>query len=92
MADVSPSSPAEAAANSAKPKDFERGFRFWVIVIGLAVTSVLSALEHTVVTTSAPAILSDLDLRQDYVWITNSFFICRYGVSHCAFLPSLSAR
>ncbi|CAJ2504341.1 Uu.00g117350.m01.CDS01 [Anthostomella pinea] len=58
------------------PKDFERGFRFWVIISGLAITSLLAALEHTVVTTSAPRILTELHLGEDFIWITNAFFIC----------------
>ncbi|KAH7322407.1 major facilitator superfamily domain-containing protein [Stachybotrys elegans] len=70
---VSASLPADSLVLA---KDFKRGFRFWAIIAGLAVTSLLGALEHTVVTTSAPAILSDLDLREDFVWISNAFFIC----------------
>ncbi|KAK7756321.1 hypothetical protein SLS62_001547 [Diatrype stigma] len=57
------------------PPDFERGFRFWAIIIGLGITTLLAALEHTVVTTSAPAILTDLELGANYVWLTNAFFV-----------------
>lgn len=60
------------------PPDFEHGFRFWAIIIGLGITTLLAALEHTVVTTSAPAILTDLELGANYVWLTNAFFVCRY--------------
>ncbi|KAK5652234.1 hypothetical protein OQA88_10731 [Cercophora sp. LCS_1] len=56
--------------------DFERGFRFWTIIIGLGVTTLLASLEHTVVTTAAPYILQDLDLRENFIWISNAFFIC----------------
>ncbi|RYP91128.1 hypothetical protein DL770_002751 [Monosporascus sp. CRB-9-2] len=65
----------QAAADDG-PKDFERGFRFWAIISGLAVTGLLAALEHTVVTTSAPKILTELQLREDFIWITNAFFVC----------------
>ncbi|KAI1388755.1 major facilitator superfamily domain-containing protein [Hypoxylon trugodes] len=58
------------------PQDLKRGFRFWIVIIGLGVTALLAALEHTVVITSAPVILTDLQLREDFVWITNAFLIC----------------
>ncbi len=56
---------------------FERDFRFWAVIVGLAITTLLAALEHTVVTTSAPAIVSDLRMEENYIWITNSFFVSR---------------
>ncbi|KAM7193007.1 Major facilitator superfamily domain containing protein, partial [Rhypophila sp. PSN 637] len=58
--------------------DFERGFRFWTIIIGLGITTLLASLEHTVVTTAAPYILQELDLKENFVWITNAFFICSF--------------
>jgi hypothetical protein len=64
-----------------EPEDFERGFRFWVIIIGLAVSTLLAALEHTVVTTAAPYILQDLGLKENFIWITNAFFVCRLVLS-----------
>ncbi|KAI1375295.1 major facilitator superfamily domain-containing protein [Hypoxylon crocopeplum] len=65
-----------ATAQENDAPNFERGFRFWAVIAGLAVTTLLAALEHTVVTTSAPAIVSDLQMGETYIWITNSFFIC----------------
>ncbi|GAW20230.1 hypothetical protein ANO14919_097290 [Xylariales sp. No.14919] len=59
---------------------FQRDFRFWAVIVGLAITTLLAALEHTVVTTSAPAIVSDLQMEESYTWITNSFFICSTAV------------
>jgi hypothetical protein len=58
--------------------DFERGFRFWTIIIGLGITTLLASLEHTVVTTAAPYILQDLDMKENFIWITNAFFVCRF--------------
>ncbi|ROW15257.1 hypothetical protein VPNG_03104 [Cytospora leucostoma] len=63
-------------ACSAPEKDFEHGFRFWAIIIGLGITNLLGALENTVVSTSAPVILTDLQLGGNYIWITNAFFVC----------------
>ncbi|KAI2473347.1 major facilitator superfamily domain-containing protein [Annulohypoxylon bovei var. microspora] len=59
-----------------QPADFQRGFRFWAIIIGLGVTNLLGAFENTVVTTSAPIIVSELGLGANYIWITNAFFVC----------------
>ncbi|TGJ86270.1 hypothetical protein E0Z10_g2472 [Xylaria hypoxylon] len=62
--------------------DFKRGIRFWAILIGLGVTNLLGALENTVVTTSAPFIVTDLRLLDgDYIWITNAFFVARRWVT-----------
>lgn len=55
----------------------ERGFRFWSIIIGFCVTSLLVALENTVVSTSLPTIVEDLHIGQGYVWIINIFFLTR---------------
>ncbi|KAH8897383.1 MFS general substrate transporter [Thozetella sp. PMI_491] len=60
----------------APEEDFERGFRFWIIIIGLAISTLLAALEHTVVTTAASRILEDLSLKENFIWITNAFFVC----------------
>ncbi|KAI2621841.1 major facilitator superfamily domain-containing protein [Hypoxylon sp. NC1633] len=69
---------ATTAVNSSPGRDNEnqRGFRFWAVIIGLGITTLLAALEHTVVTVAAPVILTDLQLRENYVWVTNAFFIC----------------
>ena len=65
------------APQESEREDFERGWRFWTIIFGLAVSTLLASLEHTVVTTAAPYILEDLNLKQNFIWITNAFFICR---------------
>lgn len=64
--EVHSGSPGEEKATDigAEPADFERGFRFWVVIIGLAISTLLASLEHTVVTTAAPYILEDLDLKE----------------------------
>ena len=66
------------AQNGPHPRedDFNRGLQFWAIIIGLGITNLLGALENTVVSTSAPVILSDLKLQSNYIWITNAFFVC----------------
>ncbi|KAH9890271.1 major facilitator superfamily domain-containing protein [Xylariomycetidae sp. FL2044] len=60
---------------------FERGLRFWTIIVILGISGLLGSLEHTVVVTSGPYILQDLDLREEFVWITNGFFVTSTAVT-----------
>jgi hypothetical protein len=66
--------------------DFHPGFRLYAIIVGLGVTTLLAALENTVVTVAAPVILTDLKLGKNYIWIINAFFLCR-----CVFKVQKSA-
>lgn len=61
-----------------------RDFRFWAIIASLCITGLLSALENTVVTTSLPTIVRVLNLGDNYIWITNVFFLTR-----CAIFPRI---
>jgi len=56
-------------------KKFNRDARFWAIIATLCVIGLLSALENTVVTTAGPTLISELDLKENYIWITNVFFL-----------------
>lgn len=58
--------------------DFHPGVRLWIIILSLGVTLLLTALENTVVAVAGPYIVADLHMGEDYIWITNAFFICRY--------------
>jgi hypothetical protein len=60
----------------AKPSEFQRGIRFWCIIAGLSVTSLQSSLENSVVVTAGPTIVEDLGMGEEYIWITNAFFLC----------------
>ncbi|KAI1419641.1 DNA repair protein RAD50 [Xylaria sp. FL1777] len=62
-----------------KPK-FNKDPRFWAIIATLCVTGLLSALENTVVTTSLPYIVTELQLGDNYVWVTNVFFLTSAAV------------
>ena len=57
-----------------------RDFRFWAIIASLCITGLLGALENTVVTTSLPTIVRALNLGDNYIWITNVFFLTRYAI------------
>lgn len=58
-----------------------KGVRFWAVIAALSMTSLLSALENTVVSTSLPTIAALLDIGRDYSWVTNAFFLTRYVLS-----------
>ncbi|EON97815.1 putative multidrug resistance protein fnx1 protein [Phaeoacremonium minimum UCRPA7] len=62
------------------PKAYNRDWRFWAIIATLCVISILASLENTVVTTSLPYIVTQLDLGENYVWVTNVFFLTSAAV------------
>ncbi|RWA06391.1 hypothetical protein EKO27_g8705 [Xylaria grammica] len=66
--------------NGAAPvaTEFKPSFRLYAIILGLGITNLLAALENTVVSIAAPVILTDLELGDDFVWVTNAFFLSRY--------------
>ncbi|KAL1965846.1 hypothetical protein VTN77DRAFT_5167 [Rasamsonia byssochlamydoides] len=50
-----------------------RSVRFWCIIVALCITSLLTALESTVLITSLPTIIQDLKINNGYVWVNNLF-------------------
>lgn len=76
-------SAAQTAAASAKIKGqrtrskFKPDFRFWMVMTALCITSLLASLENTIIATSLPFILTELDVGSNYVWIGNAFFLTR---------------
>lgn len=59
--------------------DFTKGksWRFGAIFPSLMVTTLLSAMEVTVVSTALPTIVHDLTIGSNYIWIVNSFVLTR---------------
>lgn len=64
-------------AQAEAPGRSHHGFQFWAVMIALCITSLLGSLENTVVTTSLPTIVKDLSFGQNYIWVTNIFFLTR---------------
>lgn len=58
----------------------QRSLAFWMIILGLGITLLLSAFENTVITTAAPAILAEIDLGGNWIWVTNAFFLCSAAI------------
>ncbi|MCJ1394423.1 hypothetical protein MMC18_007301 [Xylographa bjoerkii] len=61
------------------PKE-NRGFQFWMVIVSLCIAGVLPGLESTVVTTSLPTIVADLQIGDNYIWIANVFFLTSAAV------------
>lgn len=78
---VEPTAEVPASSSSKQNKDSvektKRGFQFWAIIVALCIVGLLAALENTVVTTSLPTIVNDLSIGENYIWITNIFFLTR---------------
>ncbi|KAH8899041.1 MFS general substrate transporter [Thozetella sp. PMI_491] len=56
-------------------REIQHSFAFWAIIIGIGFTLWLAALENSALTTAAPAILVDIPLADDWIWLTNAFFL-----------------
>jgi hypothetical protein len=78
--DASTSGPLPAISPSAagEPDTKSRPPDFWGIMVALCITSLLAALENTVVATSLPTIVDELNIGSNFEWITNVFFLTRY--------------
>ncbi|KAH6999963.1 major facilitator superfamily domain-containing protein [Ilyonectria destructans] len=63
------------STEKAKKPAFNRDWRFWMIMVTLVISTLLSSLESTVVITSLPTIVADLKIGSDYIWITNVYFL-----------------
>ncbi|KAF2767053.1 MFS general substrate transporter, partial [Teratosphaeria nubilosa] len=58
----------------------KKGFQFWAIIASLCITAILGSLENTVVVTALPTIVRDLQIGDNYIWISNVFFLTSAAV------------
>ena len=65
------------AQESSKPTTTKsrKGLRFWMIVVALSFTSLLTALEATITSTALPSIIADLGGGDLYIWAVNGYFL-----------------
>lgn len=71
-----PSESLEHRLHSSDPQNvWKPTWRLYAIVIGLGIANLLAALENTVLTIAAPTILTDLSFGDEFIWITNAFFL-----------------
>lgn len=54
---------------------WKRGLPFWMILVALSFTSLLTALEATITSTALPSIIADLGGGDLYVWAANGYFL-----------------
>ncbi|KAK6955965.1 hypothetical protein Daesc_003612 [Daldinia eschscholtzii] len=88
--DVDVQNPNTEGTPNANPK---RDFRFWAIIFALCTVSLLSAAENTVVVTALPTIAEKLNVGQEYVWISNVFFLTSAAIQPlCGQLSNLFGR
>ncbi|KAI0382375.1 MFS general substrate transporter [Hypomontagnella monticulosa] len=78
-ADAAPQETSTSCETNSQPA-FKLSFWVYAIVVGLGITNLLASLENTVVSVAAPVILTDLHLGDDYIWITNAFFLCSTAI------------
>jgi MFS family permease len=53
----------------------KRGFLFWIIMVSLTITGLMSSLEGTIITSALPTIINDLSGGNLYFWVPNAFFL-----------------
>lgn len=85
----------EADIPAQQKHEFSTDYRFWMVMLTLVFSTLLVSLESTVVITSLPTIVTDIDLGSDYIWVTNIFFLTRYllfSSSHSHNLSPLTER
>lgn len=70
-----PSSSPSSSSSKKPPEKTQKGFRFWAILVVLALTSLLTSLEATVTSTVLPDIVADLGGGENYIWIANAYFL-----------------
>ncbi|KAI1662431.1 major facilitator superfamily domain-containing protein [Daldinia decipiens] len=52
-----------------------KGWRFWAVFSAICFTTILAAVEFTVVSTALPFITRELAARDLYVWFINAYFL-----------------
>ena len=57
------------------PTKFQKGPRFWGIIIVLSLISLLTSLEATVTSTVMPSLVADLGGGEGFIWVSNAYFL-----------------
>lgn len=58
-----------------EPAPTKKTFAFYAVILSLALTSLLTALESTIVGTALPTIVADLGSGNLFVWVVQSYFL-----------------
>lgn len=73
---------------SEKPVTASKGWQFWAVFPALCITTLLAAVEATVVSTALPYITHELGAGDTYIWVVNAYLLTR-SVHLCLFLALL---
>ncbi|KAK2794963.1 hypothetical protein FQN52_006842 [Onygenales sp. PD_12] len=66
---------AQDTTTEKRPPKFEKGLRFWAIIVVLSLISLLTSLEATITSTVMPALVADLDGGENFIWVSNTYFL-----------------
>ncbi|KAI4961140.1 hypothetical protein J4E86_000166 [Alternaria arbusti] len=66
---------AQDATTEKNPPKFQKGPRFWAIMVVLSLVSLLTALEATVTSTVMPSLVADLGGGEEFIWVSNAYFL-----------------
>ena len=66
---------AQDATTEKNPPMFQKGPRFWAIIVVLSLVSLLTSLEATVTSTVMPSLIADLGGGENFIWVSNAYFL-----------------
>ena len=66
---------AQDATTEKNPPTFQKGPRFWAIIVVLSFISLLTSLEATVTSTVMPSLVADLGGGESFIWVSNAYFL-----------------
>ncbi|KAL8319250.1 hypothetical protein RB597_006164 [Gaeumannomyces tritici] len=78
--DASTSANTQDATEKGVHPQMRKGWRFWAILGNLGLISLLTALEATVTSTVLPSVVADLHGVEEYIWISNAYFLAMAAV------------
>jgi len=67
----------DSTVTSPRPSP-KKSIAFWSIILALAFTGLLTALEATIVSTALPTIINVLGGADLYIWVVNIYFLAMY--------------
>jgi MFS family permease len=79
---ASPEPEAMTSESKREEKKYYRSLSFWLVILGLNISSFLALLEATIISNALPTIVSSLH-GEEYVWVGSA-----YNLAAAAFMPS----
>lgn len=66
---------AHDATTEKSPPKFQKGSRFWTILVILSLVSLLTSMEATITSTVMPTLVADLGGGENFIWVSNAYFL-----------------